>query len=147
MFASPRSAPAAAAWYTKSPGRFDVHRHVSDHELQTLELGQLLPELPAFLPHIPTATLERTLGDAHGLRTYRPGLVWSSVAMARGESGSRLADHSDSGNPAILEMDPLPGRRPPDPQFPFLGPQHKSGIVGMPTTNAEIPLRLLPRGR
>ena len=76
-------------------------RHVGEHELDALELGDPLAELPALLD-VGQRVVERALGDADGLRADGdPGVV-------EGAQGD-LQTVADVADPAVV-ADPAPGR-------------------------------------
>ena len=55
--------------------RIDLRRHVGQHELQSLEIGEPRAELLA-LPHVARGELERAPGDAERLRAHeRPRAI------------------------------------------------------------------------
>ena len=84
------------------PGRFDLHRHVGEHELHTLEVADRLAELLAVLG-VGDRGVQRALRDADGLRAdRRAGVV---QRRQRGlEAGARLADDPVARDAAVLEV-------------------------------------------
>jgi len=50
------------------PGGVDLHRHVGEHELEALEVGDRVPELLALL-HVLHRQVERALREPERLRT------------------------------------------------------------------------------
>jgi hypothetical protein len=65
-------------------GCLDLHGHVGEHELNTLEFGHRVAELLALL-HIADGVVERALGDAECLGgDGDPGVVEASTSAAAG---------------------------------------------------------------
>ena len=84
-------------------GGLDLHRHVGEHELHALELGDRLAELLA-LPRVADGVVKRPLGDAERLRGDRdPGVVEGGDGGL--EPGSLRADHAVGRDAGVLEDD------------------------------------------
>ena len=83
-------------------GGLDLHAHVGEQELQTLEVADRLPELLALLG-VAECVVERALGDADGLSGDRdPGVV---ERAHRGlEAGALVADHPIGRQADVVEV-------------------------------------------
>ena len=108
------------------PGRLDLHRHVGQHELHTLELADALVKLLALLG-ICDRSVQCALRDAHRLRADgRAGVV---QRRQRGlEPGAGLADDPVAGDAAVLEVQ-LRGGRALDAELALLRPDREALVV------------------
>jgi hypothetical protein len=109
------------------PCGLQLHRHVGEHELDALELGDRLAELLALLD-IAGGVVERALGDAQRLGgDGDPGVV--EGLHRRGEAGALLADHAVGGDADVVEVD-LAGRRALDAEL-LLGGAEGHALVAL----------------
>ena len=84
-------------------GRVDGGRHVGEHELQALEVGDLAAELLALL-HVAGREVERALRDTERLRAdERPGTVERAHRVR--EPLALLADQVLGRHHALVEHD------------------------------------------
>src|SRR4051812_44212899 len=103
-----------------------LHRHVGDHELDPLEVGDALTELLALLD-VGDRLVERALRDPDGLRADGDARV---VEGAQGdlEPVADLADDAVAGQADIVEVQ-LAGRAALDPELALLLAERES-LVG-----------------
>ena len=90
--------------------RFHLRRHVGEHELQSLEIGEPRAELLAIL-HVARRELERTPCDTERLRAHeRPRTVERAHRVL--ESAALVADQVLGRHRALVERDLAGGRTP-----------------------------------
>ena len=94
---------AAGGGVGQLAGGLDLHAHVGEQELQSLEVGDRLAELLPLLG-VGQRVVDRALRDADGLGgDGDPGVV---EGAHRGlEAGALLADHPVGGDPDLVEVD------------------------------------------
>ena len=91
------------ARYTSSARGVDLRRHVGEHELEALEVGEPRAELPALL-HVAGRELERAAGDAERLRAHeRPRAVERAHRVV--EAAALVADEVLGRHRALVEHD------------------------------------------